>query len=74
MKKLNVTLIFKSVGTSSIYVPENLSLEDAIQYAKDHINEIHTPSDAEYISDSDEIDEECCDFETDDKDNYWSNN
>lgn len=63
MKKLNVTVVFQSVGMSSIMVPDGLTIEEAIQYAKNHIDEIPTPCEAEYICDSDEIDEENCDFE-----------
>ena len=63
MKKLNVTMYLTSVGTSSIMVPDTLTLEEAIQYAKDHISEIHTPYNAEYVCDSDTLDEENCDFE-----------
>lgn len=37
-------------------------LEEAIEYAKEHIHEIPTGK-LEYISDSDEIDDENCDFE-----------
>ncbi len=62
MKKLNVTLIFKSVGNAGIEVPDDMTLEQAIKYAKEHINEIPTPRNAEYIEGSDEIDEENCDF------------
>lgn len=63
MKKLNVTIVFSSVGMSHIMVPDDFTIEQAIQYAKNHINEIPTPNESEYICDSDEIDEENCDFE-----------
>lgn len=62
MKMLEVTVIFKNVGQSSIMVPKELSLDDAILYAKSHISEIPTPTQSEYICDSDELDEENCDF------------
>lgn len=65
MKKLNVTIEFSMVGVSSIMVPDNLTLEEAIEYAKEHIAEIPTPHEAEYICDSDIIDEENCDFAED---------
>lgn len=65
MKKLNVTIEFSMVGVSSIMVPDNLTLEEAIEYAKNHINEIPTPSQADYICDSDIIDEHNCDFDED---------
>lgn len=41
MKKLNVTVEFKMVGQSSIMVPDDMNLEEAIQYAKNHICEIN---------------------------------
>lgn len=63
-KKLYVTATCLAVYNSSILVPANLSLEEAIQYAKDHIQEISI-GDLEYISDSDELDEENCCFEDD---------
>lgn len=65
MKTLNVTVSCMAVYTSSIEVPLELSLEEAIEYAKEHINEIHI-GELEYISDSDEIDVDNCDFKVDD--------
>lgn len=63
-KKLYVTATCLAVYNSSILVPADLSLEEAIQYAKDHIKEISI-GDLEYISDSDELDEENCCFKYD---------
>ena len=51
-----------AVYNSAIMVPDELTFEEAIQYAKDHINEINI-GELEYISDSDELDEENCDFD-----------
>lgn len=65
MKKLNVALIYSVCGNSSIMVPDDMTLEEAIEYAKEHIAEIPTPYDAEYICDSDIIDEENCNFAKD---------
>ena len=45
-----------------LWFPMSLPLEEAIQYAKDHIDEINI-GELEYISDSDELDEEDCDFD-----------
>lgn len=39
-----------------------MALEEAVDYAKDHLDEIPC-GELEYISDSDELDEENCDFE-----------
>lgn len=63
MQKLNVTVQCSAVYNSSIMVPGELTLEEAIQYAKDHIDEISL-GELDYISDSDELDEENCDFDT----------
>lgn len=62
MKKLNVTVQCMAVYNGSIQVPDNITREEAIQYAKEHINEIPC-NELEYISDSDVLDEENCDFE-----------
>lgn len=62
MKRLNVTVTCMAVYNSSIDVPDEMILEEAIEYAKAHINEIPL-GEIEYISDSDELDEENCDFD-----------
>lgn len=62
MKKLNVTVTCMAVYNSSIEVPDGMTLKEAIEYAKEHINEIPI-GEMEYISDSDELDEENCDFD-----------
>lgn len=53
-KRLNVAATCMAVYNSSIDVPADLSLEEAIQYAKDHIDEIPI-GELEYISDSDQL-------------------
>lgn len=63
MKTLNVTMICKAVYNSSIEVPDDITFEEAIEYAKEHNNEIHV-GEMEWISDI-EIDEENCDFDED---------
>lgn len=62
MKRLNVTVQCMAVYNSSIDVPDGMSIEDAIEYAKKNINKIPC-GELEYISDSDELDEENCSFE-----------
>ena len=62
MKRLNLTATCMAVYNSSIMVPDELTLEEAIQYAKDHIDEICV-GELNYIPDSDMIDEENCDFD-----------
>lgn len=51
-----------AVYNSNIEVPDDMTLKEAIEYAKVHINEIPI-GEMEYISDSDELDEENCDFD-----------
>lgn len=64
MKRLNVTVTCMAVYNSGIDVPDEMTLEESIEYAKEHINEIPI-GELEWISDSDEIDEDNCDFEED---------
>ena len=66
MKRLNVTVQCMAVYNSSIEVPEELTFEEAIEYAKNHLDEIPL-GELEYVSDSDTLDEENCDFEEDDE-------
>lgn len=63
MKTLNITMICKAVYNSSIEVPDNMTFEEAIEYAKEHNGEINV-GEMEWISDI-EIDEENCDFDED---------
>ena len=63
MKTLNVTVICKAIYNSSIEVPDDMTLEEAIEYAKQHTDEIPT-DEMEWISDI-EIDDENCDFDKD---------
>lgn len=62
-KKLNVVCTCTSYYTSSIEVPADYTREQAITYAREHIDEITIGSGLEYIGGSDELDEENCEFE-----------
>ncbi len=62
MKTLNVTVQCMAIYNSSIEVPDDMTFEEAIEYAKNHLNEIPL-GELEYVDDSDELDEENCDFE-----------
>lgn len=62
MKKLKVSAICRCWYTSSIEVPDEMTIEEAIEYAKENIDIIPL-GDLEYISNSDELDEELCEFE-----------
>lgn len=63
MKILNVTMICKAVYSSCISVPDEMTFEDAIKYAKEH-NEQICVGEMKWISDI-EIDEENCNFDED---------
>lgn len=60
-KYLNVTMICKAVYNSSILVPENLTLKEAIRYAKEHLSAIPV-GEMEWMEDM-ELDEENCGFD-----------
>lgn len=62
MKILNVTCFCTAVYNSSIEVPDDMTREEALQYAKDNLNKIPI-GELEYILDSDKLDEDNCDFE-----------
>ena len=62
MARLNVTVYCKAVYNSGIEVPDNMSLEDAIQYARENLDKIPVGV-MEYIANSDVLDEENCDLE-----------
>lgn len=64
MKKLLVTINCKAVYNSSIYVPDDMTLEESIEYAKEHLDEAGLDV-LEYVEGSDELDEDNCVFEED---------
>ena len=64
MKKLNVTVFCKAVYNSSIDVPDNLTEEEAIEYAKEHIKDIPI-GELKYVKSSDVLDEDNCELEED---------
>ena len=60
MKRLNVTIQCTSLYNSAIEVPDNLSLEEAIEYARKNVKEIPLGT-LEWLDGSDEvIGENCC--------------
>lgn len=63
-KTLNVNCTCMATYNSSIEVPADLSLKDAIEYAKEHIDRINV-TELEYVYDSDSINEESCSFDED---------
>lgn len=62
-KTFNVTVCCMAYYNSSIEVPADFTREQALEYAKEHIDTIPIKSELEYVSDSDELDEDNCDFD-----------
>lgn len=65
MKKLEVSIACMATYNSHIMVEDNMTLEEAIEYANNNLNLCNIESPLEYISDSDTLDEENCFFEGD---------
>lgn len=60
-RPLEVQIGWTVIGRTTIEVPAHLSLQEAIRYAEDHIQEIRNPHEtAVYIPDSDFIEENGC--------------
>lgn len=62
LKEFNVRYQYSVIGTATIEVPANLTHEEALQYAKEHMDEVPLPADVTYLQDSEVIDEEGCGF------------
>lgn len=62
MARLNVTIQCIAVYRSYIEVPDGMTFEDAIEYAKQHLEAIPLGV-LEYVPDSDALDTENCDLE-----------
>ena len=67
MKILNVTIVCHAYYNSYIEVPDDMTFDEAIEYAKEHIEDIPINSPLEYVSGSDELDVDNCDFDDDDE-------
>lgn len=61
MKKLYVTIQCMAVYNSVIEVPDDLNIGEAIEYAKQHLDEAPLGA-LEYVRDSDVLDEDNCGF------------
>ncbi len=62
MKRLNVTIQCMAVYNSSIEVPDDMSLEEAIKYANTKLDVIPL-TEMDYVPGSDVLDEENCCFD-----------
>lgn len=61
MKTLNVTINCLGVYNSSIQVPDEMTIEEAIKYASQHLEEIPMGA-VEWVGDTN-LDEDNCDFD-----------
>lgn len=62
-KKFNITYQYSMIGTITIDVPKDMTIEEALKYAEDNIEDLPLPDNAEYISESCLLDQENCDFD-----------
>ena len=61
MQELNIIVRRMRVYKTNIEVPDGMTFKEAIKYAREYINEIPLEK-LKHISDSDELDEENCQF------------
>lgn len=64
-RSFNVSVICRCSYTASIPIPGNLTREQAIEFIKKELADVPL-GELEYIPESDELDEENCDFEEED--------
>jgi hypothetical protein len=62
MKKLRISMVYSMVGDVFIEVPDEFTLEQAVMFANDHVDNISLPDNADYLVDSDSFDEETAEF------------
>ena len=65
MKILNVTVVCQAYYNGHIEVPDDMTFDEAIEYAREHIDDIPIDSHLEYVGGSDELDVDNCDFDED---------
>lgn len=63
MKRLDITVNCMAVYNSFIDVPDDMDIDEAIKYAKEHLSDVLIPESLELVPDSDVLDEENCEFE-----------
>ena len=63
MKRLDITVNCMAVYNSFIDVPDDMTIEEAIEYAKEHLSDVPIPKGLEWVPDSDVLDEDNCQFE-----------
>ena len=64
MKTFTFEMTFSAIGTVSIQVPDDFTIDQAIDFANETKDEIGLPlNNWNYLSDSDQLDFENCSFE-----------
>lgn len=63
MKRLDITVNCMAVYNSFIDVPDNMDIDEAIKYAKEHLSDVPILEGLEWVPGSDVLDEENCEFE-----------
>lgn len=62
LKRLNIKMAYTYVGDTYIDVPADLTVNEAAEYAREHLSEIPVAENAKYIPDSDNFELEDCSF------------
>lgn len=63
MKLFTFDMVFSAMGTVSIEVPDDFTIDQAIDFADETRDDIGLPLNWDYLSDSAEHDYENCSFE-----------
>lgn len=61
-RTLNLTIECRAYYNSSIEVPADLTLDEAIEYAEQHLDEVPIEDHLEYVPGSDALGTDNCDF------------
>ena len=63
MKRLDITVNCMAVYNSFIDVPDDMDIDEAIKYAKEHLSDVPIPEGLEWVRYIDVLDEENSEFE-----------
>jgi len=63
MKKFYFGQSWQVYGTNSVEVPDDFTIEQAIEFVKKNWDDVGLANNPVYVQDSDEADFDCCDFE-----------
>ena len=62
-KTFNFGIYWQVYGNTSVEVPIDYTTEKAMEYVREHWDDVDLPGNGEYVQDSDEPDFDCCDFD-----------